>query len=66
VLGNDLEHARYGALFDALLQDPGQQPGVLTEVIEPLEAAQQTRDANQRAEARATVVDFFTVAREHE
>jgi alpha-D-ribose 1-methylphosphonate 5-triphosphate synthase subunit PhnG len=66
VLGGDLDHARYGALFDALLQDPGQREHVLAEVIEPLETAQRTRDETGRAEARSTVVDFFTVAREHE
>ena len=66
VLGSDLDHARYAALFDALLQDPGQYEQVLAEVVEPLEAAQHARDAASRSEARATVVDFFTVAREHE
>lgn len=66
VLGSDLDHARYGALFDALLQDPDHREQVLAEVIEPLEAAQQARDDAGRAEARATVVDFFTVARERE
>jgi alpha-D-ribose 1-methylphosphonate 5-triphosphate synthase subunit PhnG len=38
----------------------------MADVIEPLEAAQLARDLADRAEARATVVDFFTVAREHE
>jgi alpha-D-ribose 1-methylphosphonate 5-triphosphate synthase subunit PhnG len=66
VLGSDLDHARYGALFDALLQDPGQHEQVLAEVIEPLAAAQLARDRADQAEARATLVDFFTVAREHE
>jgi alpha-D-ribose 1-methylphosphonate 5-triphosphate synthase subunit PhnG len=66
VLGSDLDHARYGALFDALLQDADQREQVLAEVIEPLAAAQAERDRAAQAEARATVVDFFTVAREHE
>jgi alpha-D-ribose 1-methylphosphonate 5-triphosphate synthase subunit PhnG len=66
VLGSDLDHARYSALFDALLQDPGQHEQVLAEVIEPLAAAQLARDRADQAEARATLVDFFTVAREHE
>src|ERR1700753_4245384 len=56
VLGNDLDHARYGALFDALLQDPGQRERVLAEVIEPLEAGQAAREQADRSEARATVV----------
>jgi alpha-D-ribose 1-methylphosphonate 5-triphosphate synthase subunit PhnG len=66
VLGSDLDHARYGALFDALLQDPGHREQVMAEVIEPLATARRDRDLADRAEARATVVDFFTVAREHE
>ena len=66
VLGSDLDHARYGALFDALLQDPGQRDQVLVEVIEPLVAAQLASDLSDRNEARTTLVDFFTVAREHE
>ncbi|TQS42066.1 phosphonate C-P lyase system protein PhnG [Cryptosporangium phraense] len=66
VLGSDLDHARYGALFDAVLQDPAQHHQILTGVIEPLEAAQKARDLDVRERSRATVVDFFTVAREHE
>jgi alpha-D-ribose 1-methylphosphonate 5-triphosphate synthase subunit PhnG len=65
VLGNDLDHARYGALFDAVLQDPGQREQVLAEVIEPLEAAQLARDGADRGAARSTVVDFFTISREN-
>lgn len=66
VLGSDLDHARYGAMFDALLQDAGQRDGILADLIEPLEEAQRAHDVAERAEARATVVDFFTIAREHE
>ncbi|MFG1923061.1 phosphonate C-P lyase system protein PhnG [Cryptosporangium sp. NPDC048952] len=66
VLGSDLDRARYGALFDALLQDPDHHDEIRVELIEPLEAAQHARDAATRQEARETVVDFFTVAREHE
>jgi alpha-D-ribose 1-methylphosphonate 5-triphosphate synthase subunit PhnG len=66
VLGTDLEHARLGAIFDALLQDEAQCDRVLGDVIAPLQAAQDERDAVARAEARGTLVDFFTVAREHE
>jgi alpha-D-ribose 1-methylphosphonate 5-triphosphate synthase subunit PhnG len=66
VLGTDLEHARLAAIFDGLLADAGQRERVLTEVIVPLEQAQAVRDAAALAEARSTLVDFFTVSREHE
>jgi alpha-D-ribose 1-methylphosphonate 5-triphosphate synthase subunit PhnG len=66
VLGTDLEHARLAAIFDGLLTDAGQRQRVLAEVIAPLERAQAERDEVCRAEARTTLVDFFSVAREHE
>lgn len=66
VLGTDLEHARLAAVFDGLLSDPGQQGRVLAEVIGPLEQARAERDDLRNAEARSTLVDFFSVAREHE
>lgn len=66
VLGSHPEHAGLAAVFDALLSVPGQRERVLTGVIEPLERRQTERDAAANADARSTVVDFFTVAREHE
>ena len=66
VLGTDLEHARLAAIFDGLLADAGQRARVLAEVITPLEQAQAERDRLRLAEARSTLVDFFTVSREHE
>ncbi|OHV38104.1 MULTISPECIES: phosphonate C-P lyase system protein PhnG [Pseudofrankia] len=66
VLGTDLEHARLAAIFDGLLADPGQRERVLAEVIAPLEQAHAERDDIRGAEARSTLVDFFSVAREHE
>lgn len=66
VLGSHPEHAGLAAVFDALLSAPAQRERVLAEVIEPLERAQSARDAEAGADARSTVVDFFTVAREHE
>lgn len=66
VLGSHPEHAGLAAIFDALLSVPGQRARVLAEVIEPLERQQADRDAAAHADARSTVVDFFTVAREHE
>jgi alpha-D-ribose 1-methylphosphonate 5-triphosphate synthase subunit PhnG len=66
VLGTDLAHARLAAIFDGLLTDAGQRERVLAEVIAPLEQAQAERDNARLAEARSTLVDFFTVSREHE
>jgi alpha-D-ribose 1-methylphosphonate 5-triphosphate synthase subunit PhnG len=66
VLGTDLEHARLAAIFDGLLADAGQRERVLAEVIEPLDRAQAERDGVRLAEARSTLVNFFTVSREHE
>jgi alpha-D-ribose 1-methylphosphonate 5-triphosphate synthase subunit PhnG len=66
VLGTDLEHARLAAIFDGLLSDAGQRNRVLAEVIAPLEAVQAECDGTRLAEARSTLVDFFTVSREHE
>lgn len=66
VLGTDLEHARLAAIFDGLLADAAQRERVLAEVITPLEQAQTERDRERLAEARSTLVDFFTISREHE
>jgi len=66
VLGTDLEHARLAAIFDGLLTDAGQRERVLAEVIAPLEQAQAERDEVRQVEARSTLVNFFTVSREHE
>jgi alpha-D-ribose 1-methylphosphonate 5-triphosphate synthase subunit PhnG len=66
VLGTDLDHARLAAIFDGLLADAGLRERVLAEVIVPLEQTQAELDRIRGAEARSTVVDFFSVAREHE
>lgn len=64
VLGSHPEHAGLAAIFDALLAGEARER-VLADVIVPLEHAQAERDASARADARQTVVDFFTVAREN-
>lgn len=64
VLGSHPDHAGLAAIFDALLAGEARER-VLAEVIVPLERAQTRRDARSRADARSTVVDFFTVAREN-
>ena len=65
VLGTDLEHSRLAAIFDGLLADDGLRERVLAEVIAPLESEQVEADRVRNVEARSTLVDFFTVAREH-
>lgn len=65
VLGSDPEHAGLAAVFQALLGDPGQRERVLDQVIEPLQLRQSASDASARAQAHATSVNFFTVAREN-
>jgi alpha-D-ribose 1-methylphosphonate 5-triphosphate synthase subunit PhnG len=65
LLGSDPELAGLAAVFDALLADPEQRRLVIDRVIEPLEQRQVETDTNDRAEARATTVNFFTVAREN-
>lgn len=64
VLGSHPEHAGLAAIFDALLAGKARER-VFTDVIVPLENAQAERAARARADARKTVVDFFTVAREN-
>lgn len=65
VLGSHPEHAGLAAIFEAMLAGHDRER-VLADVIAPLEAAQSARDDRARAEARTTVVDFFTVAREND
>ncbi len=65
VLGSDTEHAGLAAIFAGLLDDVGERGRVLEAVIAPLEREQAARDAERRTAARATVVDFLTVAREN-
>ena len=65
VLGTDLEHARLAAVFDGLLTDPTLGDRVQIEVIGPLARRQDARDAARHHDAQSTLVDFFTVSREH-
>lgn len=66
VLGSDLQRARLAAIFDGLLSDAGLHDRVHSEVVTPLAEQQESADSGRQAEARSTLVDFFTVAREHE
>lgn len=65
VLGSHPEHAALAAIFDGLLGSV-QADRVREEVIAVLEQRQDARDAERRTDARSTVVDFFTVAREND
>ena len=65
LLGIDVGRARLAAVFDGMLQDAAAGERVQAEVIAPLEKAHAEADRTRRAEARGTLVDFFTVSREH-
>ncbi len=65
VLGSRPEHAALAAIFDGLLGS-AQRDRVMDEVIAPLEREQADADEARRRDARSTVVDFFTVAREND
>lgn len=65
VLGSRPEHAALAAIFDGLLGS-AERPRVMKDVIAMLEERQAGHEAQRRAEARSTVVDFFTVAREND
>jgi len=65
VLGSHPEHAALAAIFDGMLESSARDR-VLDEVIAVLEHEQQQRDLQARSDARSTVVDFFTVAREND
>lgn len=66
VLGSDTEHAGLAAIFDALLTSRATADRVVRDVLEPLEAELAAADELRTSQARSTVVDFLTVAREHE
>ncbi|MGM7698764.1 phosphonate C-P lyase system protein PhnG [Microbacterium sp. A84] len=65
VLGSHPEHAALAAIFEGMLESAARDR-VMAEVIEPLERGQTAHDHQKRREERATVVDFFTVAREND
>lgn len=61
VLGRDEERARCIARLDALLQQPGLQPRLLAEVVEPLRAARAAAVADEHARHAASRVAFYTL-----
>lgn len=63
VAGRSQRHAEIAALCDALLQHPGWQSRVQSQVIEPLQAAAHEKQMIQEAEVESTRVNFFTLLR---
>jgi alpha-D-ribose 1-methylphosphonate 5-triphosphate synthase subunit PhnG len=62
VPGRDGEHAALAARLDAALQDPGLHDSLHATVVAPLAAAQRTAREAREGKARATEVQFFTLA----
>ena len=62
IAGRDVRKAELVASLDAALQDPETGPALAQAVILPLADALAAADADVRAEAEATRVDFFTLA----
>lgn len=63
VMGRSARHAELAALFDALLQDPVRQDGLMALVVAPLAARAAADRQCKAAEVAATKVDFFTLVR---
>ncbi|MEM1047197.1 MAG: phosphonate C-P lyase system protein PhnG [Pseudomonadota bacterium] len=63
IMGRDREKARLAALADALWQNPESRPVVEARIVSPIVARLAADDALLRAEADATKVDFYTMAR---
>jgi len=63
VAGRSPRHAELAALGDALLQHPVWHQPTWEAVIQPLQAAAQTRRSHIAAQAEATRVNFFTLKR---
>jgi len=62
IAGRDQRKAELAASLDAALQDPETGPALEQAVIFPLAEALAATDADVRAQAEATRVDFFTLA----
>lgn len=64
VMGRCARHAELAATADALLQDPAGRSLLPADLLGRIEAWLDAEHADRRAKARATKVEFFTVARE--
>ncbi len=63
MLGRDGEKAKLAAVIDALCEAGGHAERIERDVIAPLKAMLDARDARRSSEAAATRVDFFTMVR---
>jgi len=63
VRGRSARHAELAAIGDALMQSNSENEGLESELLAPLRARQEQAAAQARGKARATRVEFFTVAR---
>jgi len=63
-LGRDLHAARNAAILDALWQAPASRPQMAATVLSPISRRLAADRARMSAEAAASRVDFFTLARE--
>jgi alpha-D-ribose 1-methylphosphonate 5-triphosphate synthase subunit PhnG len=64
VLGRSGRHAELAATADALLQDSSARTHVPADLLEHISAWLENKHAKRRAQAHATRVEFFTIARE--
>jgi len=64
VMGGSHRHALLAAVADALLQEPALHPHWDEVLLQPLQRMQSAQARQQNAQAQATRVEFFTVARE--
>ena len=64
VMGGSHRHAQLAAVADALLQDPALHAHWNALLVEPLLQMQAEQVQTRNAQAQATRVEFFTVARE--
>jgi alpha-D-ribose 1-methylphosphonate 5-triphosphate synthase subunit PhnG len=64
VMGSSHRHAQLAALGDALLQDPALHAHWDRLLVQPLHQMLSTQAQQKNAQAQATRVEFFTVARE--
>ncbi|MEM8543875.1 MAG: phosphonate C-P lyase system protein PhnG [Cyanobacteria bacterium P01_H01_bin.119] len=63
VSGRSQRHAELAALCDGLMQHPGWQQIVQTQVIDPLAAAAEAARTAAAAQVESTRVNFFTMLR---
>ena len=64
VMGGSHRHAQLAAVADALLQEPALHAHWSSVLLQPLQQIQDAKAQQTNAQAQATRVEFFTVARE--